>query len=229
MTQPDMTRIRDRLQKLMAITAERGAAEGEVEAAGRAIKRLLQEHGLTTAEVLIDRATVPLLHKRRHVTDVVWVGVAEAAAVVLVWQHFPERCAIYVGQAGRVEIAEYLHEVCLRALDRATADCRGRTDYWRATPARKRVILRAYMDGFATRLAERLAEFRDRSPAADQARQMAKEAVAEVPKDKRRDLQRRSSWHAIKGMIAAEDVQLVDAVRGQPEAEAALIGHESDG
>jgi len=147
----DINAIKEKIRKLKAMTPEQGCTEAEAATAAAAAMRLMAEHDLSDSDIAFGEVTLPTFQRRRHQADMIWLTVAKVCRCASTLRLGTARLSItYHGRLADVQVAEYLHQVALGALNRASEEFRGSPMYRRRRTARTRSqALRTYLLGVA--------------------------------------------------------------------------------
>ena len=219
------TSIKDKIAALRAKTRANGCTEAEAMAAAALAAKLMGEHGLSEEDLVmtegaaIERTVTPTWRNKLNAT----IAYCTNTAVVAL-RGRRSTGIMFVGRASDVEIALYLRDVCVRAVDgglRAFKTQIGGMYRRRRSLATRRLAAADFTNGFVDRLCARLMEvfapYRDdvaRNAARNALAKQAPNAVAE-PAPKREG---RYSDADAAGWSAANDVALNRGVRGADPA-----------
>lgn len=160
----NLDKIRARLKALREKTAARGCTEAEAIAAAEKVAELLATYGLTEEDLdALEFATASgETNARRSPIDNIWPHVANFCACRC-WLNDTGRAGrgrmevVYLGRAGDVLIAEYVHEVIRGACVRAEREFRVSDTYLRRRTDKTRGhALRGFQEGFAASLIVKL-------------------------------------------------------------------------
>lgn len=162
--------IAARIRALLAKTVANGCTEEEAIAAAAKAAELLQRYNLTLDEVQL-RATPFKRHREQHGDAVgaqLWKPAGAIADLVgaTFWISGPGVYPVQVsffGFAHEVEIATYLLEICARAMRSELR--RLERDVALLRPAVRNMRIRAFLDGMADRLAQRIRALKPPAPA----------------------------------------------------------------
>lgn len=150
--------LRKRLAALRATANDRGATEAEAMAAAEKLAQIMRDHGLSDHDVEYEEVSVGLKTKRPTVRTgllgVIAICTNSAATTKL---HWGEPQVVFLGKAPGPQIAEYLHTICDRAIDRAVAEFKQSPEYTRRrTPVTRRAAIQDFTIGMVERLSHRL-------------------------------------------------------------------------
>lgn len=205
-----------KIASLLKMTRSAGCSEAEAIAAAEKAAALMQEHGLSTADVLFTKAEAKATTGGRGVRDRIWVSLAVNTNTSLIYAN---GTAIFVGQGPGPEIASYLYAVLNRAVDREIASYKATPNYRRRTGvASRRRAVQDFTDAMGLRLRHKLNELfaNVRSRTAVVAAEAARDAMfpdgrpvtpAQAP--------RRNAVAARMGDMAGGRVELAHGVGGQ--------------
>lgn len=173
-------RLKAKIAGLRSKTRANGCTEAEAMAAAEAAARLMREHGLGEADLVMTEASAP-----DSSVNATWRTKLSAAiayctntAAILVVDRQNGGSFVFVGRAPGPEIGLYLRDVCFRAVNSELATFKRSEFYRRRRAVRtKRQVSADFVEGIVGRLAQRLVElFR---PSIDKAvRDEAKAALA---------------------------------------------------
>lgn len=227
-TASDRQRAAALLRKLRAITIEAGASEAEAMTAAAMARRLADQHGLPGSGEPVIEARVFIGRVRTRPIDKLWSAIGRFCHVSAIF--CPEARGMeiaYIGRAADVMLAEWLHAVLKRHIDKALAEFKTLAEYRRRKPARRRVAASAFVEAMAQSLRARLdamADQRIAEPKLAEARQwianrygqLADIKIASIS-DAQVDGARR------RGRQAAADVAISTPVAAQPSV-VSLLG-----
>lgn len=235
--------IKARIRALREMTPARGCTEAEAAAAAEKVRELMATYGLDEAGIeTADSAPIALTNVRNGWPYCeVWSTIARICRAEIRgdWIHdgraFRPRL-IYRAAEPDMLLAEYLHEVLDRAMDRAQADFR-KTKGWRLKRSRKTrdAAMTAFMDGFCWSLrglltrvfAERWAatEPPPAPPVTKVETSAARKPLSKADKARRKKFDARWNHPARwAGHEAAEKVELHHAMDGEAPAAPKLLG-----
>lgn len=163
-------KIAARIRALRAKTVENGCTEGEALAAAELAAKLLEAHDLSMDEVEM-RASPFASADQDHAADEVgqrfW-RVADAIAALTGTRSWVSPSGVspirhtFFGFAHEVEIANYLLEICSRAV---RSECAVQAREWAFyRPSVRRARRTAFLDGMCDRLASRIRAMRKPQP-----------------------------------------------------------------
>lgn len=211
--------LRKKLAALRATANNRGSTEAEAMAAAEKLAQIMRDHGLSDQDVDYEEVTVGLKTKRPTVRTgllgVIALCTNSAATTKL---HWGDPQVVFLGKAPGPQIAEYLHTVCDRAIDRAVAEFKLSAEYKRRkTVVTRRAAVQDFTMGMVERLSRRLFLMfegsinQDEMAKANQIRdaRMPITSTVKVPAKKVR-----FGSAAASGFSAGQDVQLAAAVNG---------------
>lgn len=156
----DLDKIKARLRALRAKTVANGCTEEEAMAAAEKAAELLARHNLSDADLAAaefdelgcerGRARTPL--------DTVWREVGRFADCTGFFRRVGTRWHyVYFGRASDVLVAEYVHQVIEAAAQRALREFRASASYARRrTPKTRAHAAKAFLEGFATSISDKL-------------------------------------------------------------------------
>lgn len=226
---PNRLRVAELLRKLRGITVEAGASEAEAMTAAAKARQLADEHGLPLDEDPIVEIRLSVGRTRSRPIDQLWPAVGRFchASVVFLFNHGERLEILYAGRSADILLAEWLHTMLKRHVDKALATFKTMPEYRRRKPHRRRVAAAAFVEAMAQSLRARLDAMSDRAIArqklieartwiADRYGALTKMEVPAV-RDRRTDSAR------IAGARAGADVPINTPVAAPP-AIAGLIG-----
>ena len=151
---------RDRIKKLLGMTAARGCTEAEAMAAAEKAAKLMAEMGLREGDIEFDQGDYRITTGWGSVRSRLWTAIATATNTAPITRRVDGQEVItFVGHAPGPEIATYLFEVTDRAINRALREFRSTTWYRRRRTQRAKTIAsNDFLRGMVTRLATRLLE-----------------------------------------------------------------------
>jgi len=173
---PDAKRqqILDKIRKLQSKTTTLGCTEAEALAAAQAVGRLLDEYGLTMTDVELQTTTCvadsvlsPFV-TNRHPIRYCLRALSGYCHTAYFFRQQPIdddratwRTAYYFfGLPHDVEVAVYLTQVIMAALDREAGSFKRTPDYRQLPSAHKREALKSFRYGMAQRISARLYEMK---------------------------------------------------------------------
>lgn len=224
-------KIRDRIRRLMEMTAARGCTEAEALSAAAKAAELMRQHGLSEQDLVIDvqasRAKVGARRERSRLWPTIALCTNTDHVVIRRWGGGID--VEFVGRAPGPEIAVYLRTVCERAIDREIATFKAGKFYRRRRSlATKRAAVSDFTIAMTLRLQLRLVElFRDtidpmvglEARQALAARHPSMETISRPDRDER-------FWEAgMAGSRAGNNVPLAQGVGGG--ADRLMIGGRS--
>lgn len=152
----DRQHIRRIVRSLLDKTVSNGCSEAEAAAAMEKAVELMEAHGLSPDEVGKPDFEELYTHTqgRKGPQDQVWVCIANITRCALMFTSGDgPRRAHYLGRQPWPDIACYLHEVCLGAIDRGLKTFRTSPEYRRLrTPKSRAAARKAFLEGQAERL-----------------------------------------------------------------------------
>lgn len=152
-------KIKELLRKLAAITVEAGATEAEAMAAAMKARQLADREGIDLASVGepdITETIVGTGRVRYRPIDVLWGAVARFCHCDLVFLIGGELEVSYIGQPHDVALAEWLHVMLKRHIDRALAAFKETPQYRRRKPHRRRLAAASFVEGMVSSLCFKL-------------------------------------------------------------------------
>lgn len=217
---PDRQRAAELLRKLRRITVQAGATEAEALNAATMARRLADQHDLPLEEDPVVEVRVELGRVRARPIDKLWSAVADFCHASHLFHEGCPMAVAYVGRSADVLLAEWLHVLLQRHIDKSLSAYKLQPEYKRRKPHRRRVAAAAFVDGMARALCLRLDEMTDWRTSASKAevaeswisRQYGTLGDMTVPKvkDGRVDGARRA------GARAGADVPINAPVTAQP-------------
>jgi len=155
-------RLKAKIAALQAKTQAAGCTEAEAMAAAALAARLMAEHAFDQADIEMTEATAPD-SSLRTTARTTWrdkVSGACAFYTNCAWMiDGPNRVVVFVGREPGPDIAAYLRDVCLRAVERALREFKETPFYTRRRKlATRRAAASDFVDGMVARLVMRLAE-----------------------------------------------------------------------
>lgn len=157
---PNRQRAAELLRKLRAVTIEAGATEAEALAAAAMARKIADEHGLPLDEDPIVEVRVPIGRVRFRPVDRLWNAIGAFAQVSVVLVRADALEVAYVGRAADTLLAEWLHLLLKRHIDRALDAFKTRAEYRRRRPARRRIAAAAFVEAMAMSLCAKLHSMR---------------------------------------------------------------------
>ncbi len=143
--------IKKKIAALMQMTRSAGCSEAEAIAAAEKAAKLMQEHGLSAADVLFTKVDAPSKTRGRGVRDRLWGGLAANTNTALIYTS--NGLASFVGQGPGPEIAAYLFTVLNRAIDKEIAGYKESQNYRRRRSIKsKRRAVQDFTAAMVTRL-----------------------------------------------------------------------------
>lgn len=224
-----LDKIREKIAAIKAKTEGTGCTEAEALAAAETVARLMAEHGLTDADIDMTTARV-----RERTVRATWrtplvtriARVTNTAAVLIPHEEQIE----FLGRAPWPEIAAYLYQVLVRAVDREATAFKVTGAYKRRrTTKTRRIAVADFIDAMVTRLRMRLNDLFAKT-VNDEAGQEARNALAarHGPTETMKPPVRQPRYHdAIgAGWQAGGNVTLAHGVAG-PDGRPLAIEHKS--
>lgn len=152
-------KIRDRIRQLREMTSERGCTEAEALAAAEKAAKLMREHGLSDADIVMDEQRSRRRASGRSVKAQLWPIIAACTNTVptLTSDEAGQPIVTFIGRAPGPDIAAYLRDICERAIDRAVREFK-RTPFYRrrrGLPS-KRAAVSGFVQAMVNRLGNRL-------------------------------------------------------------------------
>lgn len=224
-------KIRDRIRRLMEMTAARGCTEAEALSAAAKAAELMRQHGLSEQDLVMDVQASKAKAGGRSERSRLWPTIALCTNTdhVVITRRNGDLDVEFVGRAPGPEIAVYLRTVCERAIDREIASFKeGKFYRRRRSLATKRAAVRDFTIAMTLRLQLRLVElFRDTiDPIAGQeARRALAERHPSMETISRPDRDERFWEASMAGSRAGNNVPLAHGVGGG--ADRLMIGGRS--
>ena len=172
----DLDKLRAKLAALKAKTTAAGCSEAEALAAAEAVARLMAAHGLTDADIEMTAARA-----KEKTVSATW-RTSVAASVAYVTGTAPillpaEGAYEFVGRDPWPDVAAYLYQVLVRAVERETATFKTTSAYKRRrTLSTRRAAVGDFVNAMVVRLRVRLLQLFSATLDAD-ARAAAKQAL----------------------------------------------------
>ncbi len=222
-------RLKAKISALRAKTTAAGCTEEEALAAAEVAARLMREHGLSEADLVMTEATAAEASSRSNWRWVLSGAIASVTNTAPIWLH--SRQFLFIGRAPGPEIAVYLRDLCIRTVEADVKRFQAGEFYRRRRNSRtRRAATTDFTDAMVGRLCQRLQVlFRDaRDP---EALASAKRALAArfsetyTPSRSQRDPRFNEAFWA--GRNAGERARLDHGVAGGTAAPAGLIGRTS--
>jgi len=160
---PNRQRAADLLRKLRAITVEAGASEAEAMTAATMARRLADQHGLPESGEPVVEVRVSAGRVRARPIDKLWSGIARYCHVSVVFMTGSTMEIAYIGRNADVLLAEWLHTLLKRYIDKALGAFKKLPEYRRRQPHRRRVAAAAFVEAMAQSLRARLDRMADRT------------------------------------------------------------------
>ena len=152
----DLDRIRARIRQLREMTQANGCTEAEALSAAEKALELMGRHGISEDELERTTSTRPGSRKRRSVCHSLWLMVAAVCRCRTYWDG-TSRQYHYYGAPADVMVAEYLHDILLGAVKRASAEFKRDPEYRRRRkPGTRAAALRTFQIAMIKRLTDRL-------------------------------------------------------------------------
>lgn len=158
---PNRQRAAELLRKLRCITVEAGATESEALNAATMARRLADQHGLPLEEDPVVEVRVELGRVRARPIDKLWGAVADFCHTSHLFHDGRPMAVAYVGRSVDVLLAEWLHVLLQRHIDKSLDAYKLQPEYRRRKPHRRRIAAAAFVDGMARKLCHRLDEMAD--------------------------------------------------------------------
>ncbi len=151
-------KLRQRLQALAGKTVERGCTEAEALAAAEKLAQLMREHGVSEAELTMDRQSSQSKSKGHAIRAQLWPVIARCTSTSAITVTRGDNTSVeFIGREPGPQIAVYLRDVCERALDTGIRDFKGRRFYRARKNARtRRQAVAEFGQGFVNRMRHRL-------------------------------------------------------------------------
>lgn len=224
---PSRQRAAELLRKLRAVTIDAGATEAEAMAAAAMARKIADEHDLPLDEDPIVKVRVPIGRVRIRPIDPLWNAVGAFAQVSVVLVRADALEVAYVGRAADTLLAEWLHLMLKRHIDRALEAFKADPAYRRRKPARRRVAAAAFVEAMALSLCTKLYAMRS-----DHARDKVAEAQAWISACYGQLTERKApgindgrvDGARLAGRMAAAGVAISTPVSGTDPAIAGLLG-----
>ncbi len=215
-------RIREKIAALRAKTSAAGCTEAEALAAAELAARLMREHGLSEADMVMGEASAP-----ERTTKATWrtklsaaIGICTNTAGILLVDPDGGNTMLFVGREPGPEIALYLRDVCTRAVTEEQRRFKAGEFYRRRRTAKtKRQASADFVEGLVERLVRRLFElFRPTidPEAREEARAVLDRRFAKAVAMRLPERKTRYSHAAAMGWIAGGDVALNHGVGDAP-------------
>lgn len=174
-------RLRAKIAALLAKTQAAGCTEAEAMAAAAVAARLMAEHDFDQAEIAMGEASVPDSSVRSN-NRTTWRDKITGACALntnCAWMiDGPAGVIVFVGHEPGPDIAAYLRDVCIRAIERALREFKATPFYMRRRKlSTRRAAAADFVEGMVIRLILRLAEL-FKPIRNDVSRQDAKNALA---------------------------------------------------
>lgn len=212
----DLSEIRRRIAQLRQMTVERGCTEAEALAAAAKVAELMARHGLSAEEVdapEIGEAQADLARKRRRPIDKLWGMIAWFCRCQCYFTADRNGVLklVYVGRAPWPDVAEYLHQVCARAVSAAVVDYKRSADYRRRRTAKTRLrAIDTFVGAMVEALTAKLFRLWQQAANRDEHKRdvaLAKQALDQVPLRDLPELRRRKLRYS-------DDARLAGAIAG---------------
>lgn len=143
-----------KIAALLKMTARAGCTEAEAIAAAEKAARLMQEHGLSEADVLFVKAGAKAKVGGRSIRARLWSDLAVNTNTAVI---YTKGEAVFVGKDPGPAIAAYLYVVLDRAIDSAVAEFKGTPNYKRRRSlSSKRRAVQDFTAAMIVRLASKL-------------------------------------------------------------------------
>lgn len=214
--------IKDKIKALLAKTTANGCTEAEAMAAAELASKLMHRYQLEAADLEMTGGAAP-----EKTTRTVWrVKLASVIAIctntATIFTRGPEGNEImFVGRDPGPEIALYLRDVCLRAVEASVKQFK-KSEFYRSRrkSCTRRTAVKDFVEGMAFRLRMRLLEIfgplRDQV-AAQEAGQYLDSLFPDAKTTKSKQWKPRYHNAAYMGMQSANDVSLNHGVAGAEE------------
>lgn len=154
-------RLKTKIAALLAKTRAAGCTEAEAMAAAEMAAKLMTEHGLDPADIEMTEASSPQKTVSATWRNRLSAGIASCtntASIVLV-DHVNGTNVLFVGREPGPQIAVYLRDICIRAVERELVAFKAGTFYRRRRSTKTRRAAAAdFVDGMVLRLRIRLYE-----------------------------------------------------------------------
>lgn len=149
-----------RLRALRAMTTANGCTEAEAMAAAEKAAAIMRDAGLSEEDLEISEVGSRVRGKGRAISSKLWPVIAYCTNTksIVVTSSGGSAC-VFLGREPGPEIADYLRDLCDRAIKREVATFKATTWYRRRRSlATKRQAVADFTNGMVTRLASRLRE-----------------------------------------------------------------------
>jgi len=153
---PNRQRAAELLRKLRRITVEAGATEAEAINAAEKARKLADDHGLPQDEDPVVEVRVEVGRVRLRPIDCVWPAVGRFCHASVVMVPGASMQVAYIGRTVDVLLAEWLHTLLKRHIDKSLAAFKTQAEYKRRKPHRRRVAAAAFVQAMAVALCARL-------------------------------------------------------------------------
>ncbi len=151
-------KLRQRLQALAGKTVERGCTEAEALAAAEKLAQLMREHGVSEAELTMDRQSSWSKTKGHAIRAQLWSVIAQCTSTAEIVVTRGDTTSVeFIGREPGPQIAVYLREVSERALETGIRGFKAGRFYRARRSARtKRQAVAEFSQGFVNRMRHRL-------------------------------------------------------------------------
>lgn len=151
-------RAAELIRKLRAITREAGATEAEALTAAEKARRLAETWGIDAGGEPVAEARVSTGRVRMRPMDRLWPAIGRFCRVEVLLLTGGDLEVAYVGRPADVLLAEWLHSFLKRHIERSLQEFKGRAEYRRRKPHRRRVAAAAFVEAAVQSLCRRLCE-----------------------------------------------------------------------
>lgn len=202
-------RLKARIAALRAKTTAAGCTEAEASAAAETAARLMAEHGLSEAEMVMTDASVAEPSSRANWRTDLAASIAVCTNTALI---LTGKSVLFIGRAPGPDIATYLQDVCVRAVERERRAFQDSAFYRARRKAKtRRAASSDFTDAMVLRLRQRLHDlFRDQADeaAAAEARRHLASRFPNTKTTARSDRDPRFDDAAWAGLAAGSNTRL---------------------
>lgn len=209
-----MRSMKEKIAALRAKTRGAGCTEAEALAAAELAARLMREHNLSEADIVMEEAVArePTVKPTWRATVATVIAYCTNTASIVLIDRRQGAAILFVGRAPGPKIALYLRDVCFRAVaTELKAFKSGRFYRGRRSLATRRQASADFVEGMVTRLCGRLIELFGPSSddrARDEAHAIVEQRFAGAVAHRKPGRETRYSQAAAEGWTAGGDVAL---------------------
>jgi hypothetical protein len=219
----NLDQIKAKLRKLRAVTQAGGYSEAECLAAARAAAKIAADHGLDAGGWIVAKKRVGL--SRSKDWSCLFVTISDATGTSCFRECGDVSRIVYFGQEPDVLVADFIHDVAIRALEGVGKTFRASVEYKRRrTDRTRKAALHAFMIGAVMGLSKNLDSLTTHAVRQRQASAAdALSARASLSQDKPQKRRRHDERLLARGFAAGSDIQINSGITSATDP-VALIG-----